>query len=416
MKPTYFTCTLGQAAALGLTDKSFQNINKFIEARAETSPDDPAVGFALPSVSDKGPWGSSVWTFSEVLQGSRTVASILDEEQGHRLRCADVVALICPSTPEFLFVWLALMRLGHAVLLVAPQCQPAAIAHLCKECNADFIFHDSVYTSQTQEASEASLENGFPITPILLPFTPERSLSALLERRLLEPDDLPNPSAEDTAYLHHTSGTSSGVPKPIPQTHRAGAGVLPAFPDGRDAATFTTTPLYHGGIADLFRAWSSGALIWLFPGKGVPITANNIVKCLDVGTANSGSRRLPPIRYFSSVPYVLQLMEADKRGLSHLRALHIVGVGGAALPIDVGNRLVKEGVNLISRFGSAECGFIMSSHRDYEHDLDWQFLRSSEGGEFLRFKEREGGLVELVIAGGWPHMVSSAESLKGNIV
>lgn len=59
------------------------------------------------------------------------------------------------------------------------------------------------------------------------------------------------------AYIHHTSGTSSGLPKPIPQTHRAAVGVLPylSTSSGKEmVATFTTTPLYYSSIADLFRA------------------------------------------------------------------------------------------------------------------------------------------------------------------
>ncbi|KAI4841682.1 acetyl-CoA synthetase-like protein, partial [Aureobasidium sp. EXF-8846] len=205
------------------------------------------------------------------------------------------------------------------------------------------------------------------------------------------------------AYLHHTSGTSSGVPKPIPQTHRAGAGVLPSFPDGKQRATFTTTPLYHGGVADCFRAWTSGALIWLFPGKGIPITAANVIKCLGAAEKNA-EQGLPPVKYFASVPYVLQMMEADEHGFKYLQNMDIVGVGGAALPDEVGDRMVGKGINLISRFGSAECGFLMSSHRDYAKDKAWQYLRSDAGAEYLVFEKNEDGLSELVIRPGWPHM------------
>ncbi|KAI4796975.1 acetyl-CoA synthetase-like protein, partial [Aureobasidium sp. EXF-8845] len=215
--------------------------------------------------------------------------------------------------------------------------------------------------------------------------------------------NFPEVKETDVAYLHHTSGTSSGVPKPIPQTHRAGAGVLPSFPDGKQRATFTTTPLYHGGVADCFRAWTSGALIWLFPGKGIPITAANVIKCLGAAEKNA-EQGLPPVKYFASVPYVLQMMEADEHGFKYLQNMDIVGVGGAALPDEVGDRMVGKGINLISRFGSAECGFLMSSHRDYAKDKAWQYLRSDAGAEYLVFEKNEDGLSELVIRPGWPHM------------
>ena len=218
--------------------------------------------------------------------------------------------------------------------------------------------------------------------------------------------DLPPLSAPihetDTAFWHHTSGTSTGLPKPIAQSHQGAVGSLPRL-EGRGAATFTTTPLYHGGIADCFRAWTSNALIWLFPGKDVPITSTNILKSLGVAGELVQESAIPPVRYFSSVPYVLQMLASEAEGLEVLQKMDIVGVGGAALPPSVGNDLVQKGVNLVSRFGSAECGFLMSSHRDYSKDKEWQYLRSLDS-PLLRFERQDGGLAELVITKEWPHM------------
>ena len=109
--------------------------------------------------------------------------------------------------------------------------------------------------------------------------------------------------------------------------------------------------------------------------------------------------------YFSSVPYVLQMMEADENALEYLKAMELVGVGGAALLTEVGDRLVKKGVKLVSRFGSTECGFLMSSHRGYFVDQDWQYLRS-DCAKHLRFESREDNLYELIVMPGWPHMVN----------
>ena len=207
----------------------------------------------------------------------------------------------------------------------------------------------------------------------------------------------------DVAYLHHTSGTSTGLPKPIPQTHRAAVGVLPSFDNGHVSATFTTTPLYHGGIADCFRAWTSSALIWLFPGRDVPITARNIMSCLDCADRATADIQTPNVRYFSSVPYVLQMMAAEPDGLEILKRMDLVGVGGAALPASVGDDLVSYGVNLVSRFGSAECGFLMSSHRRYWADKAWQYLRLNQSPH-LAFELQGDGTAELIIKPSWPHM------------
>jgi hypothetical protein len=271
------------------------------------------------------------------------------------------------------------------------------------------LFYDEVYSdlaNSTRKTSSGLVARNLPWQKFKIP---------ILEIIQSNPQGLSNgpvydATSQSVAYIHHTSGTSTGLPKPIPQTHRAACGVLPRL-DSSSAATFTTTPLYHGGIADCFRAWTSSAMIWLFPGGSVPVTARNIVLSLSVThqAAVESTNDFPEVKYFSSVPYVLQILAEDRDGLKWLQKMDIVGAGGAALPESVGNDLVSQKVNLISRFGSAECGFLLSSHRDYSTDRDWQYLRAPSNCAFLRFeKQNDGsGLSELVVLKGWPHMAKT---------
>ena len=201
----------------------------------------------------------------------------------------------------------------------------------------------------------------------------------------------------EPAFYFHTSGTSTGLPSPIPQSHAIVA-ALPCFESKNQTATFSTTPLYHGGLADCLRAWTSGAMMWCFPEGQFPLTARNVVRAVEFArTAN-----LAPVNFFSSVPYVLQMLIEDADGLPMLSSMDLVGVGGAAMPVAVGNQLVQSGVNLLSRFGSAECGFLLSSHREYSSDKEWEYLRVQVAPEFLRFEPRDGGLSELVVQPSWP--------------
>jgi hypothetical protein len=103
------------------------------------------------------------------------------------------------------------------------------------------------------------------------------------------------------------------------------------------------------------------------------------------------------------------MMAEDRGGLAWLQKMDIVGVGGAALPDGVGDTLVSNGVNLISRFGSAECGFLLSSRRNYSADKDWQYLRLPSPSPYLRFEKQDdgSGLSELVVLKGWPHMAKT---------
>lgn len=144
-------------------------------------------------------------------------------------------------------------------------------------------------------------------------------------------------------------------------------------------------------------------MIWLFPGKDVPITATNVMRSLKAADESSTTFKTPRVKYFSSVPYVLQMVAADEEGLARLQNMDLVGVGGAALPPAVGDDLVSKDINLVSRFGSSECGFLMSSHREYSKNKEWQYLRS-HGSPLLKFERQDDGLSELVIQPQWPHM------------
>ncbi|KAF2725695.1 acetyl-CoA synthetase-like protein [Polychaeton citri CBS 116435] len=401
---TYFTCTLGQAASGGL-QQPHRTIPAFLESKNAECPNLPAIGFAKPT---DGEWASNVWTFGELHRAVWNTFHKIRTANSADLENGNTVAMLCHSDEQFLLTWLALMKLGKAVLIIAPQCTPAAIANLCKTCGVFMLFASTART-QTDDSVAAAGQIGHDLKPIPLPFdedfTVEGSSSYIIKRKLLA--GIPRLKPDDLAYLHHTSGTSSGMPKPIPQTHNGAVGVLPSLPEGSKCATFTTTPLYHGGPADIFRAWTSNAMIWLFPGKAVPVTAQNVFKCLEVAEKACEQDGLPPVRYLSCVPYVLRALVADPqgRGLRYLQQMDLVGVGGAALPADVGDQLVSSGVNLVSRYGSAECGFLLSSHREYAKDRDWQYLRADTGAENLRFEnEADGNLAELIVLEGWSHM------------
>jgi acyl-coenzyme A synthetase/AMP-(fatty) acid ligase len=404
MQTNYFVCTLGQASALTSKPRPYRTISEFLDLQAKHHASLPAVGFPNPQPNQEL-WTYQVLTFGDVHQGVKAFAQRLSHVlSGSKI--SKTVALLCHSSPEFLFTWLALMRLGYAVLLVAPQCQPAAILHLCKGCQVSVLFHDEAHIERahnTELCAEDEGHSAFKAVP--LPLQTGEDIFECIKVPVKLDFEIPKTDERVTAYLHHTSGTSSGLPKPIPQSHQGALGVLPHLPKIPGIASFTTTPLYHGGIADLFRCWTSNALIWMFPGKDVPITARNICQCLQVAKSYSSEKMMPKVKYFSSVPYVLQMMEADENGLQWLQQMEIVGVGGAALPVEVGDKLVKKGINLISRFGSAECGFLLSSFRDFATDQDWQYLRNYNPPKLVEFEPRDDGLAELVIKPGWPHMV-----------
>ncbi|GJE91273.1 hypothetical protein PsYK624_074220 [Phanerochaete sordida] len=196
----------------------------------------------------------------------------------------------------------------------------------------------------------------------------------------------------------HTSG-STGMPKPIYHPHRIWTEAIPCMP-GKPA--FTTTPLFHGGSADLLRSMNALSTLYLFSSV-YPMTVSNITGALSV---------CPDAHAFLSVPYILKMLAENSSGLQMLQTMDLVSTGGAPLPELLGDRMVNQGVNLVSRLGSSECGFLMSSHRDYDHDKEWIWLRNDGLGlELLHFEpvsdSADEDLSELVVDKQWSTRVVS---------
>jgi thioester reductase-like protein len=264
--------------------------------------------------------------------------------------------------------------------------ESAAIKYLCAASGTTTIFF-----GQGQESWASQAIDGISFQPI--PNYWDADLDSIPHTNF-------RAATSDVAYLRHTSGTSSGLPKPIVQKHWGAVGALPSLTGDESTATFTTTPLYHGGLADCFRAWTSGAAIWFFPEGNVPVTEANVIAA--VRYAQEKSPADVRVAYFTSVPYVLQSLTGHPEGLQLLQTMELVGVGGAALAPSIGDELVEQNVKLVSRMGSAECGFLMSSHRDYDTDKEWQYLRPIIDENLISFEARGDGLFELVAKNRWP--------------
>jgi acyl-coenzyme A synthetase/AMP-(fatty) acid ligase len=239
----------------------------------------------------------------------------------------------------------------------SPQCSASAVSHLLESTKSTHLLYHPRYQDLAESAHQRS-----PSIPLLslpsvssLPTTP------------FDPTWPPEPPHPDcTSHIFHTSGTS-GTPKPIPHLHRAEVLALPRRDLGHAdtlQSAFTTTPLFHGGVSDLLRAWMARSTLYLFPSSTSPITSRSIVDSVSACQTQILSMKGTqcPITSFLSVPYILTLLSPasdpeDKNGATSLLAkMEIVSTGGAPLDKVVGDGLVERGVNLVSRLGSSESG------------------------------------------------------------
>jgi len=188
------------------------------------------------------------------------------------------------------------------------------------------------------------------------------------------------------------------------------------------------------------------SLIYFYPTSDVPITMKNVVAAVKAchapppdlprllqltgEAAAERDKRFKPTA-FLSVPYILSTLaeDLDGEGINMLQGMEFVSTGGAPLDTLIGDAMVQRRIRLVSRLGSSECGckstlccdvispapnipsVLLSSHRDYETEKDWELLRNdSPYADALRFEETDAGpsgtrRYEMVVTSNWTSLV-----------
>lgn len=151
------------------------------------------------------------------------------------------------------------------------------------------------------------------------------------------------------------------------------------------------------------------SMIYFYPTSDASITTQNVVASVKscqrppdpldgIGAEVEERTNRFRVTAFLSVPYILSVLAEDLQGpgIEMLREMRFVSTGGAPLDTAIGDGMVKEGVRLVSRLGSSECGckwnprllcpgfvnradpstVLLSSHRDYDTEKDWELLRN----------------------------------------
>jgi acyl-CoA synthetase (AMP-forming)/AMP-acid ligase II len=222
--------------------------------------------------------------------------------------------------------------MGFGVLLLSTRLATDAYVSLLEKTKCNNILG----TSATKEAI-ASIQalrqcNYYPI-----PDKPTYDLKTLSGPAFRKVAGGPA-AANRIALIIHSSG-STGLPKPIFQTHRA---CLSNYSTGSGYRAFLTLPLYHNhGISTFFRAISKGKPIALH-NASLPLSGNNLVEAMEAVQPES----------FHGVPYALKLLSESHRGILALQRCKLVLFGGSSCPDDLGNKLVDAGVYLVSHYGA----------------------------------------------------------------
>lgn len=250
-----------------------------------------------------------------------------------------VIALLGPSDLNYLVTLLALSKLGHTVLFLSTRISLEAYASLLGKTQSRHIFiHDS-FNDTAAELRERL--PGLQVAEIPTQALYDSPISVdeneSINTNITPSFDLVKES-KYLAFIIHSSG-STGLPKPIFQTQGA---AIRNYAGNMNMSGFITLPLYHNhGISCLFRTVHSCKTLHLY-NADLPLTKQYLLDIM----------RNHKFEIFYGVPYALKLLAESDEGISVLSGLEAVMFGGSACPDSLGDRLVNNGVNLISHYGT----------------------------------------------------------------
>lgn len=299
----------------------------------------------------------------------------------------ETVGLLGNSDLSYLVTALAVSRLGHVALLLSTRITPEAYESLLKTTNAGTLLYHDQYRGPVNQV-KLSLPN--------LNIESIRHVTALPAESQLQVANLDlDRETHHGSFIIHSSG-STGLPKPIFQTHKAS---LYAYSQHFGLVGHITLPLYHNhGICCLFRAIYSRRKIYIY-NASLPLTSQHLLSTL---------REHPEIGILYGVPYALKLLSETEEGIALLAKLDVVMFGGSACPKPIGDALVDAGVNLVGHYGATEVGQLMTSFRSYASDKGWDWMRvPTHLKPFLSMEERGPNLYECCVLDGWPSKVAT---------
>lgn len=228
----------------------------------------------------------------------------------------------------------ALSRLGYTVLILSPRLAVTAYSALLKATRCSCLIYAS---SLETTISSIPREDGLQVFKLLTRSDFSQPSAVDIVPTCLEISHDPS-RADQIAYIMHSSG-STGLPKPIYQTHKA---CIQNYTQGFNLRGLLTAPLFHThGHANIFRSMHKRQLLYLL-NANLPLTSPNLTTVIT---------HIKP-ELVLAVPYALKLIAERSEGVEMLRNCKVVSSAGSAMPDELGDRLVANGVFVVSFWGT----------------------------------------------------------------
>ncbi|KAJ6461250.1 hypothetical protein C8R47DRAFT_1159650 [Mycena vitilis] len=294
-------------------------------------------------------------------------------------KAGDVVAIFVDAdTISYCMLVSAVMRAGLVPFCLAPRNAAAGIANLLQQTNAVAVY---ISSNLKPEISEALIVLGTP-----LPVHEAPTFQQLQGDIAGSLPALQTAPMDSTAYILHTSGSTSIFSKPIYLSHRALLdAACPPWANAEDhfgqVLGTQTLPNYHG-IGVFLATWplTSGLTMAVIPPLTPPMrgTPEN---------ALNGIIATKP-EFVMSTPASIEIWSESSRGLAMMQSLKALTYLGAPLNKRVGDALAAKGVVLCSTYGSMETGLVAPFLEN--HGADWDYFSMRPDIEIIRLPEDDG--------------------------
>ncbi|KAI8625000.1 acetyl-CoA synthetase-like protein [Xylariaceae sp. FL1651] len=358
------------------------SINDLILHRAEAIPNTPFITYS-DSLDGRGSWveytARDLDIFADEAAKELTQRGLKPKDR--RSSASEVVALLGTSNLDYAVTLIALSRMGFAVLFLSTRLPVEAFVALLEKTKCNRMVTTDQFALAVSGICEKRELQTFPLVDnSIYKRQPSLYPGRFQRQTILENEE------NCIAFIIHSSG-STGLPKPIFQTHRASLG---NYAVGSGMRAFVTTPLFHNsGLSTFFRGIVASKCT-AFHNAALPMTNANLVASMNIINPDS----------FHCVPYTLKLLSETVEGIDALQRCKVVITGGSSCPDELGDLLVNKGVYLVSHYGQTEMGQLMASTRE-EGDKLWNYLRPfPKTKPFLHFEHLGDNEYECVVLDG----------------
>ncbi|MCJ1385827.1 hypothetical protein MMC17_008951 [Xylographa soralifera] len=298
------------------------------------------------------------------------------------------------TTLDYFCTQIALQKLNFRVLLLADRSPGDVIQTMLVKCQALAIIHD------LRNAKVAS--NFIRKVPMI-----ELSLQLDVvvpqnEVDVLQFEDNCDPW-ERHSFVLHSSG-STGPPKAIVHTNRSMlliARMYRLFPDFHVENWFLLFPLYHiAGISIMLSGLPNGLITSLPPLSWPPSASYILQACKTLALSNH------PVDCIHCAPTIIEnlydFITKNSNDFSTLTSLKVLQPGGAKLSDALVLRLVSQGVNMKTTYGSTEIGPPLRSIPHSQKNPHCYNLRSLyPDSDKFEMRDIGGGIYECIVLKGF---------------